>query len=63
MPRVDISKLDLENLDELEDDTLTENFKKIPKGHKFDDGTGPGKVAKKRPGKRIVEKDELEDED
>ena len=63
MPRVDISKLDIENLDDLDSKELTEGFQKIQRGRKFDDGTGTGKAAKKRPGKRIIEKDDFENDE
>lgn len=60
MPRVDISKF---NLDDMDNEELNEGFQKIQKSKKFDDGTGTGKAAKKRQGKRIIEKDDFEDED
>ena len=65
MPRhIDINKIvDINNLDELDElEEVNENFQKINKGKKFDDGTNSKKSGKKKSGKRIEKDEPLEDE-
>lgn len=59
MPKVNVNELDLDNLDEIEE--LNENFEKIHKGKRFDDGTTASKNSHKKGNKRIeIEEPESE---
>ena len=51
MSKIDISKIDLEDPDSLEE--MNENFEKIPKKKKFDDETTASKHSKKKDKKRV----------